>query len=142
MQNPQDKSALGMDGNVTALLGYFIWVIALILVFIEKENKFVRFHALQSVFLGIAAVGGALILYFVGIAIFLVGSMIGLIIDASIGIPIVTFIVMIISLLVFLLAIVAICGGFLLMIFAAIKAYSGSEFKIPFIGKLAEKYSG
>lgn len=49
MQNTSGgKSALGLDGNVTALIGYIIGIVALILFFIEKENKFVRFHAIQS----------------------------------------------------------------------------------------------
>src|SRR5829696_5969738 len=47
MQN--QKSALGMDRNVTALIGYLVGIVAIILIFIEKDNKFVRFHALQSV---------------------------------------------------------------------------------------------
>src|SRR5205085_3456494 len=47
MQN--QKSALGLDGNVSALIGYIIPLVALILIFIEKDNKFVRFHAFQSI---------------------------------------------------------------------------------------------
>ena len=43
------KSAIGLDGNLAAALGYPIGIIALILIFIEKENKFVRFHAIQSI---------------------------------------------------------------------------------------------
>ena len=41
MQN--QKSALGLDGNVTALLGYIIWIIALVSLIIEKEtgNRFI-----------------------------------------------------------------------------------------------------
>jgi uncharacterized membrane protein len=42
MQN--QKSALGLDGNVTALIGYIIGILALVLIFIEKDNKFVRFR--------------------------------------------------------------------------------------------------
>ena len=47
MQN--QKSAIGLDANITALIGYPIGILALVLIFIEKDNKFVRFHALQSV---------------------------------------------------------------------------------------------
>ena len=35
MQN--QKSALGLDGNITALIGYPVGIVALILVFIEKR---------------------------------------------------------------------------------------------------------
>ena len=52
MQNTTEgKSALGLDGNVTALIGYIIPLVALILVFMEKDNKFVRFHSIQSVYI-------------------------------------------------------------------------------------------
>ncbi len=52
MQN--QKSALGLDGNITALIGYPIGIVALILIFIEKDNKFVRFHAFQSLLFWVA----------------------------------------------------------------------------------------
>src|ERR1043165_2591119 len=42
------KSALGLDGNVAAALGYPIGIIAIICLIMEKENRFVKFHALQS----------------------------------------------------------------------------------------------
>src|SRR5213595_2211429 len=45
------KSALGLDGNVAAALGYPIVIIAIICLVMEKENKFVKFHALQSILL-------------------------------------------------------------------------------------------
>jgi uncharacterized membrane protein len=45
------KSALGLDGNVAAALGYPIGIIAIISLIMEKENRFVRFHALQSILL-------------------------------------------------------------------------------------------
>ena len=53
MQN--QKSALGLDSNITALIAYPVGIVALILVFIEKENKFVRFHAFQSLLFWAAA---------------------------------------------------------------------------------------
>ena len=46
------KSSTGMQPNIAALLAYlFGWVTGLIFFLIEKENKFVRFHALQSLIL-------------------------------------------------------------------------------------------
>lgn len=50
------KTSLGMQANVEALLCYGLgWVTGLIFYLLEKENKFVRFHAVQSI-----AVFGAL----------------------------------------------------------------------------------
>lgn len=46
------KSLGEMDGNIVAALSYFLGIISGIAVYVlEKENKFVRFHALQSAIL-------------------------------------------------------------------------------------------
>src|ERR1700751_5555760 len=50
------KSALGLDGNLAAALGYPIGIIALISLIMEKENRFVKFHALQSILLHVGFV--------------------------------------------------------------------------------------
>ena len=43
------KTSTGMQPNVAALLCYLVgWVTGLVFYLIEKENKFVRFHAFQS----------------------------------------------------------------------------------------------
>ena len=40
----------GIKPNIAALLAYLLWfVTGLILLLIEKKNKFVRFHAMQSI---------------------------------------------------------------------------------------------
>lgn len=44
------KTSTGMQANTAALLCYLLgWVTGLIFFLIEKENKFVRFHAFQSI---------------------------------------------------------------------------------------------
>ena len=46
----QGKSSLGMEANVAALLSYsFGFISGIIFYFLEKKNKFVRFHAMQSI---------------------------------------------------------------------------------------------
>ncbi len=76
MQNMSGgKSALGLDGNVTALIGYLIGLVALILIFIEKDNKFVRFHAIQSV---LYQVGVGVILTVLVIAVTIIGLIFGM----------------------------------------------------------------
>ena len=43
------KTSSGMDANVAALLSYVLgFITGLIFYLIEKDNKFVRFHAMQS----------------------------------------------------------------------------------------------
>ena len=45
------KSSTGLAENVAGLLCYVLgWVSGLVFVLIEQENKFVRFHAIQSIY--------------------------------------------------------------------------------------------
>jgi len=45
-----EKSSTGLDENVAGLLCYVLgWVSGLVFFLIEQENKFVRFHAIQSI---------------------------------------------------------------------------------------------
>jgi uncharacterized membrane protein len=126
MQN--QKSALGLDGNITALLGYIVGIVALILIFIEKDNKFVRFHALQSVLWWVGCWVGFFVIWIVVIILGIVFSMI----SSTLG-----SIVWGLSALLFLVLFLAMVGG---VIFAAIKAYGGAEFKLPIVGNLAQKW--
>lgn len=123
------KSALGLDGNVTALIGYLIGIVALILIFIEKDNKFVRFHAIQSVLWSVFCAIGIVVLAIVGGILSLVFAQISSGLGAIIGI------IVILLYFVFLLGLL---GG---LIFGAIKAYGGSFFKLPVVGNFAEKWS-
>ncbi|MEP6924543.1 MAG: DUF4870 domain-containing protein [Pyrinomonadaceae bacterium] len=123
------KSALGMEGNITALLGYIINIVALISVFIEKDNKFVRFHALQSVF------------WSLGLLVLLIATIfIGMILTFVLG-----YISSTLGGLVFGLTMLLYVGLFIVFfggaIYAAIQAYGGKSFKFPIIGNLAEKYT-
>jgi uncharacterized membrane protein len=44
------KTSMELDENVAGLLCYVLgWVSGLVFFLIEKKNKFVRFHALQSI---------------------------------------------------------------------------------------------
>ena len=44
------KTSLGLDKNIAALLSYVLgWVSGLVIILIEKEDDFVRFHAMQSI---------------------------------------------------------------------------------------------
>lgn len=126
MQN--QKSALGLDGNITALIGYIIGIVALVLIFIEKDNKFVRFHAFQSVFLAVAYVVGIILLVILGVVVAILGQVSGTIAG-------------ILGLLLTLLWLVFLLGFLGALIYSAIKAYGGAMFKLPIIGGFAEKFS-
>lgn len=45
-----EKTSTGLNENVAGLLCYVLgWISGLVFLLIERENKFVRFHALQSI---------------------------------------------------------------------------------------------
>jgi len=58
-----EKSSTGLDENVAGLLCYVLgWVSGLVFVLLEQENKFVRFHAMQSIYVfGTLTVAGIII---------------------------------------------------------------------------------
>ncbi len=44
------KTALGLSENIEGALAYLAgWITGLVFWFLEPENKFVRFHAMQSI---------------------------------------------------------------------------------------------
>jgi uncharacterized membrane protein len=126
MQN--QKSAIGMDANITALIGYPIGILALVLIFIEKDNKFVRFHALQSVLWSVGVTIGIIV-------VAVIGTILALVLSAVSG-TVATLVGLIVT-LVYLVLFLVLFGG---MIFAAYKAYSGEMFKLPIVGGMAEKW--
>ena len=45
-----EKTSTGLEANVAGLLCYVLgWITGLVFILLEKENKFVRFHAMQSI---------------------------------------------------------------------------------------------
>ena len=49
---PSPSTGSGLDPKVAGALSY-IWIVGLVFFFIEKENRFIRFHAAQSLIFGI-----------------------------------------------------------------------------------------
>lgn len=138
MSNPEAsaKSALGLDGNITALLCYLVGIIGVILAFIEKDNKFVRFHAWQSFLFGIAVAVLSIVLVIVGFVI--LGLSVG---AAAAGSGVIGSIMGLLFWLFILLCVVLSFAAFAGVIFAAVKGYQGEIFKLPLIGNYAEKFA-
>ena len=45
-----DKTSTGLDENIAGLLCYVLgWVSGIVFLLLEQENKFVKFHAVQSI---------------------------------------------------------------------------------------------
>ena len=120
---PTNTSAVvsnpGMADNLAAALSY-IWIVGLIFLFVEpfNKNKFVRFHAFQSVFYGVAW----MVLWFGMHIVFSIMPFLGLLI-----LP--------------LYALIGL-GGFVFWLFLAFKAYNNELYKAPIIGDLAAKQVG
>ena len=135
MQNPppSEKSGVGLEPNIAAALSY-IWIVGLIFFFLEKENSFIRFHAMQSILLGVLWTVTIILLVIVNVIIAVVlGVAAAAAGDAG---AVIGLLVSLISALVWLIIPLAYLA---LLIFAALKAYRGQTFKLPVIGNMAEK---
>lgn len=133
MENPPPRqSSIGLDQNIAAALSY-IWIIGLVFFFIEKENKFIRFHAMQSVLYAILWTVVIVALFIVSLVVTIVGGVAAAAAGSAGGL--IGIVVWLISLVVWLVIPLIYLGG---LIFSAVKAYQGSYFKLPVIGNLAE----
>lgn len=133
MQNPPPtgnenaKTALGLDANLGAALGYPIGIVALIIFIMEKENRFARFHALQSLLYHVAWV----VIFILLAILFTILTFAAAAIGDSLG-----GLIAVLGTLLWLVVILAYIG---ILLFAAYKAYGGTMFKMPIIGNMAEK---
>jgi len=124
------KSSTGLDENIAALLSYvFGWVSGLIFFLMEKDSRLVRFHAMQSILLGAAAIVIFVVFWIVAVVSSLVVGYISSILGG------------IVWLVMVLVGGVLGLGIFVGAIISLIKAYQGQYFKLPVIGNYAEKFS-
>ena len=127
MDNTAGKAALGgLDGNLAALLGYIIWVVALISLLMEKENRFVKFHAIQSLLLHASAIVLFIALMIILMILGIVLAMAGL---GALGA---------LLWLLYMVAVVAYIGA---LVYSAVKAYGVVEYELPIIGSMARKWA-
>src|SRR2546422_10633937 len=80
---PGGKTSLGLSSNVGAMLCYIAnflccigLVLAIVFLFTEKENRFVKFHAVQSLFLALVQIGLCIV---TGILTTILGIVLGMI---------------------------------------------------------------
>lgn len=127
------QTSTGLDPKIAAAISY-IWIIGLVFFFLEKENRFVRFHAMQSILFGIANSIIMMVLAVVAIILTFAFGIGGAMVGGGIG-TLISMLVWLIWLVFWLIAMVFLVG----LIFAAVKAYQGQTFKLPVIGNMAEK---
>jgi uncharacterized membrane protein/ribosomal protein L40E len=109
-------STTSLEPNIAGLLCYVLgWITGLVFILIEKENKFVRFHAMQSI---------------VTFGAFTVLSILFSILQQ----------VDVIWVLFWILQLVTGILAFVLWILLMVKAYQGAKFKLPIAGDFAEKH--
>ena len=128
------KSAIGLDGNIAAALGYPVGILAVICLIMDKENRFVKFHALQSILLHVAFIVVGIAVWILLVVVLVAGAAASSATDSSAAGGLAGML----SGLIWLVYIVAYLGG---LIYAAVKAYGGAQFKLPVIGNMAENFA-
>jgi uncharacterized membrane protein len=112
MPENTDSTALGCDANVAAALCYVLgWISGVAILAVERQNRFVRFHALQS----ILVFGGLSVAWFLCLSMPLLGWLISFIVIPPISAVL-----------------------WLVLMF---KAYQGERVKLPYVGDVAEAHS-
>lgn len=116
------KSSTGLASNVGGLLAYILGPITGVLFLVlEKEDRFVRFHAMQSVVVGVALIA-------VSIAFSIFSSVLAFI-------PVLGWIVALVAGLG--LAVVS----FGLWILLMVRAFQGREWQVPLVGAYARRFA-
>ncbi|MCS7244239.1 MAG: DUF4870 domain-containing protein [Candidatus Calescibacterium sp.] len=113
---------LGIKDNILAALGYIIPIIAIVIYVAEKENDFVKFHSLQSIFFSLILV-----------VIFTIASVFSCFLQFIPRVGTMLSCICWTGLVPFML------GAFAIAIFLAIKAYNREHYKLPYIGDQVEK---
>ena len=122
--NPNGPTSMGMDANVAAGLSYLFSIVGgLIFYFGEKQNRFVRFHAMQSILFNAF-----------WIVLFIVFFFVQSILYATV---ILSPLALVLTCLTFLLPFAVLVLWIILMVYA----FQGKYFKLPVIGDYAEKYA-
>jgi uncharacterized membrane protein len=125
------QSSFGLSPNAASLVSYlWIPVTSILVLATEKQNRLVRFHAFQSLFLGLGVFALSIVLSVVGGVLMLVAGVVS---------PYLGIVVSLASLLVWLVLACAILG---LWIMCLVKAYRGEMYKAPLVGKFAERTAG
>ena len=121
--NYSTVSSTGIEPNVAGALAYILGIITgIIFLVLEKDNRFIRFHAAQSIAV-------SLIIIAFSIAVSLVSGILAFI-------PILGWIA------VFLLTTGLAIGTFVLWVVLMFKAYQGEEWELPIAGGLARRIMG
>jgi uncharacterized membrane protein len=105
-----EKTSIGLDANVAGALAYAMgWVTGIAFLLAERENQFVRFHALQSTI----TFGALSVAWMVSLSIPFFGWFMAFVVIPPLSI--------------------------VLWLFLMFKAYQGERYKLPVVGDMAEQ---
>lgn len=105
-----EKTASGFEPNVAAALAYALgWITGLIFLLTEPDNRFVRFHAMQSTIVFAALSVLCVLLQMI--------PLLGMLVTVFLVIP----------------------ASAVLWLLLMLKAYQGERFKLPVAGDMAEQ---
>ena len=122
-EDANKKSSTGMDPKIAVLLSYlFSWLGGLIFFIMEKENKFVKWNALQALILGIFELAVIIVFFAIFNSIFIATFLFGVAAAFS------------------AIGGILLAAAYVLAIIAIIMGFQGKSFRIPGICKLADKY--
>jgi uncharacterized membrane protein len=110
-----------MSGALCYLLGFITGILFLVLA-PYNQNRTIRFHAFQSIFLNIAWFAIWIVVTIISLAfnfIPFLGTFVSIVLHLSLGL-----------------------GGFIMWLYMMFKTYNGEKIVLPVIGPLADKQAG
>lgn len=134
-------TSMGMESHIAAGLGYFFSpILPLVFFLIEKTNRFVKFHAMQSMILGVGIVVWFIVF---GIVLPIIIGVAGGTADAATGSTgAISGGASLLSCGVVCLSWVGYLGFLGLLIWGMISGFTGKYTKLPIVGNMAEKWAG
>ena len=116
------QASTGLAPNVAGALAYVLGPITgIVFLVLEKDSRFVRFHAVQSIGVGVVLIA------------------------ISIALSIFSSILMFVPILGWIIALLASMGlaivSFILWLLLMLKAFQGKEWELPVVGVYARRYA-
>jgi uncharacterized membrane protein len=131
---PASAAGSGMTSNVAGLLAYVLgFITGIVFLVLEPYNKdkFVRFHAFQSIFFNVVMIGFWIVWTILTMIMWAIGFRI---LGYTIG--------GLISTVMSLGSLVVSLAFLITWVFLMFKAYNNQRFELPLIGKLAARQAG
>jgi uncharacterized membrane protein len=122
---PSISPSVGMTDNMAGALCYLLGFITGILFLVlapYNQNRTIRFHAFQSIFLNIAWFAFWIVVTIISIALNFIpflGTFVSIVLHLSLGL-----------------------GGFIVWLYMMFKTYNGEKIVLPLVGPLADKQAG